>query len=114
MKLPRIPFLFYLCFLIFFLGLGQTSLTHAQAPNFEELFDDPSLPEWNHNDAAYVQDGLLILEQGGFAHHPENWTNFNVSFRAEFSSQGELIIQYKSGYYLLFNGERFLLQQVED
>ncbi|NOR88765.1 MAG: DUF1080 domain-containing protein, partial [Anaerolineales bacterium] len=113
MKLHRIPFLVCLCLLFFLLGLGHSSLTHAQTPHFEELFDDPSLPEWQHTDQAFVQDGVLVLNQGGFAHHPEAWTNFIFSFRAEISGQGDLIIQYKSGYFLLFNGERFHLLQSE-
>ncbi len=113
MKLDRIPLLICLFLLLFLPGLGQSSLTHAQTPYFEELFDDPSLPEWQHTEQAYVQDSVLVLNQGGFAHHPENWTNFDFSFRAEFSGQGDLIIQYKSGYFLFYNGERFHLQRSE-
>ncbi len=111
MKIHRFPLLICLCILLFLPGIGQSSLTYAQALIFEDFFDDPSLPDWQHADQVYVEDGVLVLPEGGFAHHPENWSNFNVSFRAEFSGNGELIIQYKSGYQLLFNGERFLVQQ---
>ncbi|MCJ7715417.1 MAG: DUF1080 domain-containing protein, partial [Anaerolineales bacterium] len=113
MKIHRIPLLICFGFLLFLPGLGQSSQTYAQTPTFEDFFDDPSLPEWQHADQVYVQDGVLILPEGGFVHHPENWSNFNLSFRVEFSGNGELIIQYKSGYQLIFNGERFLLQQAK-
>ena len=113
MKLHRILLLICLVLLIFLPGIGQSSFTYAQAPYFEELFNDPSLPEWQRSDQAKVVDGELVLNQGGFAVHAENWTNFNFSFRAAFSGQGDLIIQYKSGYFLFFDGERFHLQQAE-
>lgn len=113
MKLPRIPFLICLFLLLFLPRLEHSSLVHAQALFFEEFFDDPSLPEWQHTNQAYVEDGVLVLNQGGYAHHPDEWTNFQISFRAEFSGQGDFLIQYKSKYYLLFNGERFHLQQSE-
>jgi len=113
MKISRFPLFMCLFLMLFLPGLGHFSPTHAQTPHFEELFDDPSLPEWQHTDQTFVQDGVLLLDQGGFAHHPEAWTNLYFSFRAEFSGRGDLIIQYKSGYYLLFNGERFHLQQAE-
>ncbi len=114
MKLPRIPLLISLCVFLILAGIFIPSQTQAQSPYFEEYFNDPSLPEWSHTEAAYVLDGELVLDEGGFAHHPENWSNLNLSFRATFSGQGELIIHYKSGYYLLFNGDRFYLQQSED
>jgi len=110
-KIHPVPLLICLVFLFFLPGSVQPSQTFAQTPSFEEFFDDPSLPEWQYTEQVYVEDGVLVLHEGGFVHHPENWSNFNVSFRAEFSGNGDLIIRYKSGYQLIFNGERFLLQQ---
>jgi photosystem II stability/assembly factor-like uncharacterized protein len=113
MKNSRIPLLISFSLLFILIGITSPAQSLVQSPSFEEFFNDPSLPEWQHTDPVYVQDGTLVLEKGGFAHHPESWSNFNITFQAAFDGHGDFIFHYKSNYLLFFNGERFLLQQAD-
>ena len=99
-----------LIFLSFFI---QHSSSSAQSSDFEDFFSDPSLPGWEHTDAAFVEDGVLVLEQGGFALHPESWTDLSLFFRAQYDGDGDLAVTYRPGVLLLFNGTRFEIVQME-
>jgi len=113
MQSRRGPLVIYTLTLIFLTFFVQHSNSSAQSNDFEDLFSDPSLPGWEHTDAAFVEDGALVLEQGGFAYHSESWTDFSLLFRAKYEGDGDLAVTYRPGILLLFNGTRFEIVQME-
>jgi photosystem II stability/assembly factor-like uncharacterized protein len=95
-----------------------TSPASSQDGPFEDSFDRPELQGWQHNEGAYVQDGLLRLEPGGFASPEGVWGGFELTLRAQYTGLGELVLASNmnaaGGSILLFNGSRFQVQRELD
>ncbi len=96
--------------------LTLTSLpADTQEGPFEELFNDPDLPGWEHSPNAYVDNGLLRIEPGGFASPQGSWGSFEVILQMRHTGAGEIAFFYnmsESGSaILLYNGHRIQLQR---
>src|SRR4030042_6024650 len=84
-------------------GLGARPAA-AQDPGFQESFDDPQLPGWEHSPEAIVTEGVLRIGPGNFAAYAGGWLDFDLGFKLRFSGSGETHIHYRasdSGGYLL-------------
>ncbi|MBN2083900.1 MAG: DUF4956 domain-containing protein [Anaerolineales bacterium] len=76
----------------------------AQNPGFQESFDDPKLPGWEHSPEAIVADGFLRIGPGNFASRAGAWQDFDLGFKLRFSGSGETHANYRAsdaGGYLL-------------
>jgi photosystem II stability/assembly factor-like uncharacterized protein len=102
--------------LVMGLLLGVVLSVQAQEVGFNEPFDDPALPGWDHNPNAVGIDGVLRLEGGGFAFHPGEWINFELSLRVRRTGSEEIIVLFQSSEgqsYILVIGVDFVLLQRE-
>jgi photosystem II stability/assembly factor-like uncharacterized protein len=113
LKSPSKFFLFMLLALL--LLLSTTLPARSQDGTFEDSFDNPDLPGWQHSPKAYVENGILRVEPGGFASPEGQWEPFEMVMRARYTGFGELAILYNMNEagvsILLFNGSRFQLQR---
>jgi len=67
----------------------------AQEPVFQETFDDPTLPRWEHSPNATVVGGALHIGPDGFAFHPARWGDMSLAVRVRLLGEGELLIRYR-------------------
>lgn len=85
----------------------------AQEAGFQETFDDPLLPGWEHSPEVIVSDGVLHIGPANFAARMGRWDDFDLSFKLRFSGTGEAAINYRAAdtgsYLLLINPEEVLL-----
>lgn len=84
-------------------GLGARPAA-AQDPGFQESFDDPQLPGWEHSPEAIVAGGALRIGPGNFASRAGGWVDFSLMFKLRFSGTGETHANYRAsdaGGYLL-------------
>jgi photosystem II stability/assembly factor-like uncharacterized protein len=107
--------LFFL-FLLIVLLVGSTALPAlGQDGPFEDSFDDPELPGWQHTPKVYVTNGVLRVEPGGFASPEGTWGAFELIMRARYTGFGEMAFFYNmdeaGASILLFNGSRFQAQR---
>lgn len=88
----------------------------AQGNSFQDAFDDPNLPGWEHSSQAEVVDGVLQMRPGGFAMHPGNWKNISLTINLRISGQGRAFLGYytsEAGNYVLRLGEGVLILEKE-
>ena len=79
----------------------------AQGEGFNETFEDPQLPGWEHSPEAIVSNGVLRIAPGNFAARMGNWGDLDLSLKLRFENAGESEIQYHtsdSGAYVLVFG----------
>jgi hypothetical protein len=62
-----------------------------------EHFDNPSLPDWEHNSNASVSEGVLRMEPGAYAFTNYGWGNVSLTVRARRWGKGALTISYRAG-----------------
>ncbi len=95
--------------------LTFASSATAQDGPFEDEFEDPNLPGWQHTPNAYVEEGMLRLEPGAYASPEGAWGAFELEILARYSGQGDIAFMYNSdgtdGSILLYDGNRFELQR---
>jgi hypothetical protein len=72
----------------------------AQEDGYQETFDDPSLPEWEHSREAVVTGGMLKLTPGSFALRFGDWADITLTARLQYSGDGEMLV----GYYVRDEG----------
>ncbi|MFA9403504.1 MAG: WD40/YVTN/BNR-like repeat-containing protein [Anaerolineales bacterium] len=100
---------------ILLLVMGMVTPAYSQDGPFEDTFDNPDLPGWQHTPNVYVTDGFLRVEPGGFASPEGKWGAFELIIRARYTGLGEMAILYNlseaGASILLFNGSRFQLQR---
>ena len=103
------------CFLLLMLLALTTLPALGQDGSFEDSFDDPGLPGWQHTPNVYVTDGFLRVEPGGFASPNGAWGAFELMMRARYTGLGEMAFFYNMSEadvsILLYNGSRFQLQR---
>lgn len=113
MKTLSRPFV-YLVIITCLLGLINLPASGQNGP-FEDSFDNPELPGWQHTPQAYVEDGSLRVEPGGFASPEGAWGTFEMIMQVRYSGQGEVAFMYNmsdtGASILLYNGSRFQLQR---
>jgi hypothetical protein len=106
---------FVLQFAILVLLISTALPTSAQEGVFEDSFDDPAMPGWQHTPNVHVTDGFLRIEPGGFASPDGTWTSFEMIMQARRTGRGEIALLYgmsEAGTsILLYNGSRFQLQR---
>ncbi|UCH24723.1 MAG: hypothetical protein JSV66_12315 [Trueperaceae bacterium] len=67
----------------------------AQSGGFHELFDDPSLPEWEMIGHSAVENSSLLMESGGGAVRIGRWSDFELHARMRRIGEGELLVQLR-------------------
>ncbi|MBN1439182.1 MAG: DUF4956 domain-containing protein [Anaerolineales bacterium] len=67
----------------------------AQEAGWQESFDDPHLPGWEHSPEAIVVDGILRIGPGNFAARMGGWADFDLTVKVRFSGPGETVILYR-------------------
>jgi uncharacterized membrane protein YhiD involved in acid resistance len=72
----------------------------AQTDGYEETFDDPTLPGWEHSPEVVVVDGALKLTPGSFALRFGDWTDVTLTVKVKYAGDGEVLV----GYYLRDEG----------
>jgi hypothetical protein len=82
------------------IALLGTAPVLAQEDGYEETFDDPSLPEWEHSREAVVAGGVLKLTPGSFALRFGDWADITLTARLRYSGDGEVLV----GYYFRDDG----------
>jgi photosystem II stability/assembly factor-like uncharacterized protein len=106
---------FVLQFAILVLLISTALPTSAQEGVFEDSFDDPAMPGWQHTPNVHVTDGFLRIEPGGFASPEGTWKSFEMIMQARRTGRGEIALLYgmsEAGTsILLYNGSRFQLQR---
>jgi photosystem II stability/assembly factor-like uncharacterized protein len=106
-------FLFMLLALLFLLSTALPA--QGQDGPFEDTFDHPDLPGWEHTPNVYVTDSFLRIEPGGFAAPQGAWGAFELILRARYTGFGEMALLYNmseaGASIMLFNGSRFQLQR---
>jgi photosystem II stability/assembly factor-like uncharacterized protein len=88
----------------------------AQENVFTETFDDPNLPGWEHTPNVAVVDGVLRIEEGGFAFWGGDWSNVELSLHVRREGEGELILFFQNARgqsYIVVLGGNFVLLQRE-
>ncbi len=99
--------------LVLFITLASTALSQEGA--FEDSFDNPDLPGWEHSPQVYVVNGILRVEPGGFASPQGTWGSFEMIMRLRYTGAGEIAFFFNmseaGATILLFNGNRFQLQR---
>ncbi len=73
---------------------GPVAPVAGQETSFTETFDDPGLTRWEHSENAVVVDGVLRIEQEGFAFHPAWWGDMSLVVQLRWPDNGELLIRY--------------------
>lgn len=53
--------------------VGTVTPAYSQDGPFEDTFDNPDLPGWQHTPNVSVTDGVLRVEPGGFASPEGRW-----------------------------------------
>ena len=89
---------------------------HAQEGGLTEPFEDPALPGWEHNPNAIAADGVLRLEEGGFAIHGGGWIDVDITLRMRRSGGEEFILLFQTSEgnsYILVIGTDFMILQRE-
>ena len=90
----------------------------AQGEGFQENFDDPQMPGWEHSPEAVVIDGVLRIGQGNFAAREGRWENFDLTFKLRSRGVGEVHINYRASdegsYRLVLDGEGASLWRVQE
>ena len=69
-----------------------------------DTFDDSQLEGWAHTPEVVVTDGVLNIYSGQFAERLGEWGDFDMTIRAKFSGEGEIVIGYhfrEEGRYVL-------------
>ncbi len=101
--------------LVAFLVILPTIPALGQEGPFEDLFDNPELPGWQHTPQAYVENGILRVEPGGFASPEGRWGSFEMIMQARYTGLGEVAFLFNlseaGASILLYNGSRFQLQR---
>jgi photosystem II stability/assembly factor-like uncharacterized protein len=105
-------------FLVLTLGLLALIVLTVQAQEnvLTETFDDPEMPGWEYSPSAEVVDGVLRIEEGGFAFRGGDWKNIEMSFRVKREGVGEVIAFFQNAggqTYILVLGGNFVLLQRE-
>jgi hypothetical protein len=77
------------------LFVGPTPAALGQETTFSETFDDPALPGWEYAAGAMVQDGVLLIEPGGFAEHSALWADLMLTVSVRCSNDADLLIRYR-------------------
>lgn len=75
-----------------------------EGEGFTDSFDDPQLPNWEHSPEAIVAEGALQIGPGNFAARGGGWSDFELTFKLQYSGPGETHINYRAndnGSYLL-------------
>jgi photosystem II stability/assembly factor-like uncharacterized protein len=89
----------------------------GQEGRFEDDFENPELPGWQHTPNAYVSDGFLRIEPGGFASPEGAWGSAKITMRMRYTGQGEIAFIHNmseaGASILLYDGSRFQLQREE-
>lgn len=102
-------------FLFLLILLSSPFPAAAQDGPFEEHFDDPDLPGWEHTSNVSIGEGILKIGSGGFARRHGSWTDFRLVMRARIHGTGEMALMYDMSEdgttILIFNGARFQLQR---
>jgi photosystem II stability/assembly factor-like uncharacterized protein len=101
--------------LTFLLILCSAFPALGQDGPFEDTFDDPELPGWQHTPNVYVTNSFLRIEPGGFASPQGEWGPFRLILRARYTGFGEMALIYNmselGASIMLFNGTRIQLQR---
>lgn len=88
----------------------------AQQESFQDSFDDPTLPGWEHSREVVVQDGVLEINAGGFALHIGDWSQIDLQVQMRLSGQGEMAVNYyfrdENHYALVLNPDHIVLQRI--
>ena len=87
----------FLAVLVVWLASLLVGRVDAQGTALAEIFDDPSLPGWEHSPDAAVVDGALRVEPGNFAFHPGEWNDFTLHVRMRWltADEGALALTYR-------------------
>ena len=104
---------FILILLILFL---VPSIVQAQENGFTESFDDSNLDEWEAPHNVSVVDGVLKIDDGGFALHFGDWSEITLTLKMKFSGDGEGAVNYyfrDEGRYGLVFSENILFLEKE-
>jgi hypothetical protein len=102
-------------FLLLLAAGGTARPAAAQEGGWQETFDDPQMPGWEHSPEAVVAEGLLRIGPGNFAARMGGWADFDLAFKIRFSGPGETQINYRAsdqgGYGLtILEGEMILVR----
>jgi len=107
----------FLAVLVVWLASLLVGRVDAQGTALAEIFDDPSLPGWEHSPDAAVVDGALRVEPGNFAFHPGEWNDFTLHVRMRWltADEGALALTYRVSdageYALVLNRDLLILQR---
>jgi photosystem II stability/assembly factor-like uncharacterized protein len=98
---------------LFVLSFSQPA--QSQTVGFEDTFDDPALPGWQHSPNVYAENGVLRIEPGGFAAHTGQWHSYEMMLLARWSGAGQMAFILHASEtgrsILIYDGERFQLQR---
>ncbi|MBI9047663.1 MAG: DUF4956 domain-containing protein [Anaerolineaceae bacterium] len=102
--------------LLLLLSLVANPVFAQSEDGFEETFDDPNLPEWEHSAEVIASDGTLKMNPGSFALRFGDWQNIDMTIKVKKISQGEIIVGYNfrddTAYFLHFNGDEIVLERL--
>ena len=88
----------------------------GDSQGFTETFDDSNLHEWEAPHNVSVVDGVLKIEDGGFALHFGDWSEITLTLKMKFSGEGEGAVNYyfrDEGHYGLIFSENILYLEKE-
>jgi len=105
----------FLILILLFLFLVP-SIVLAQGSGFSESFDDTNLHEWEAPNNVSVVDGVLKIDDGGFALHFGDWSEITLTLKMKFSGEGEGAVNYyfrDEGHYGLVFSENTLFLEKE-
>jgi hypothetical protein len=87
----------------------------AQEGNWQDSFDDPQMPGWEHSPEAVVADGILRIGPGNFAARMGGWGDFELSFKLRFTGPGETQVDCRAsdsgGYQLTVTEGEWVLSK---
>ena len=92
------------------------SIAQAQENGFTETFDDSTLENWEAPHNITVVDGILKIDDGGFALHFGDWSEITLTLKMKFSGEGEGAVNYyfrDEGRYGLVFSENLLYLEKE-
>lgn len=91
---------------------------YAQEGDGTEVFDDSTLPGWEHSEGTQVTNGVLLIQPENFAVYFKERSSDSYSFQFKESGTGLIIFRYAIGegseYTLIIHQEGIVLERAQD
>ncbi len=82
---------------------------------WQDSFDDPTLPNWEHTPDVSAEGGVLRLQNGGFAMHGGAQRDGVLSARMRLQSEALVVLSFcvtdQGSYHVVLQGDMLLLQR---